>query len=175
LLECGVVGDLLHSAGESVDVAVGDDEALLAVGVEVFGAGGGSGENGASASQGLTLNESETLFNAGQNEQVAGAHLFCDLGLRENSDEDDVVGGQRCEKAAHVILNAADDGETLLRMLQTGEGLEQIGNSFADADLAGEEDFKGVSWRVFGSGEVIKSDAVGYYVNFFGREAHLQK
>lgn len=41
--ECGVVGDLLHSFGEGVDVAVRDDETLLAVGEEVFGAGGGCG------------------------------------------------------------------------------------------------------------------------------------
>src|SRR5258708_39131113 len=44
-LEGGVIGDLLHSLGESVDVAVGDEEALFAVGEEVFGAGGGGGED----------------------------------------------------------------------------------------------------------------------------------
>ena len=64
-LKCGVVGDLLHSLGESIDVAVGDDEALDAIGEEVFGAGGGGGEDGAAAGHGLTLDECEALFDAG--------------------------------------------------------------------------------------------------------------
>jgi hypothetical protein len=64
-LKCGVVGDLLHSLGESVDVAVGDDEALLAVGEEVFGAGGGGGEDRAAAGHGLALDEGEPFFHAG--------------------------------------------------------------------------------------------------------------
>ena len=79
MLECGVVGDLLHSLGEGIDVAVGDDEALLAVGEEVFGAGGGGGEDGAAAGHGLSLDEGEALFDAGEDEQVAGAHFFCEL------------------------------------------------------------------------------------------------
>lgn len=175
MLERGVVGDLLHSVGESVDVAVGDDEALLAVGEEVFSAGGCGGEDGASAGHGLTLNEREALFNAGENEQVARAHFFCELWLRENAGEDDVFGGERCEQGAHVILNAADDGEAFVEMLQAGEGVEEIGNAFADANLAGEEDFKRVSWRDFGAGEVIEADAVGNDMNFFGCNAHLEK
>ena len=60
-------------------------------------------------------------------------------------------------------------------MLQAGEGLEEIGDAFAEADLAGEEDFKGVTRRIFGAGEVIEADAVGDDVNFFGRDAHLEK
>ena len=64
-LEGGVVGDLLHSLGESVYVSIGDDESLLAVGEEVFGAGGGGGEDGTAAGHGLTLNEREALFDAG--------------------------------------------------------------------------------------------------------------
>ncbi len=63
-LEGGVVGDLLHSLGESIDVAIGDDEALLAVGEEVFCAGGGGGEDGAAAGHGLSLDQRETLFDA---------------------------------------------------------------------------------------------------------------
>jgi hypothetical protein len=64
-LEGGVVGDLLHSLGESIYIAVGDDETLLAVGEEILGAGGGGGEDGAAAGHGLALNERETLFDAG--------------------------------------------------------------------------------------------------------------
>ena len=78
-LEGGVVGDLLHSLGESVDVAIGDDEALLAVGEEVFGTGGGGGEDGAAAGHGLALDEGEALFDAGEDEEVAGAHFFGEL------------------------------------------------------------------------------------------------
>ena len=64
-LECRVVGDLLHSLGESIDVAIGDDEALLAVGEEVFSAGGGGGEDRAATGHGLALNEREAFFDAG--------------------------------------------------------------------------------------------------------------
>ncbi len=78
-----IVGDLLHSFGEGVDVAVGDDEAFAAVGEEVFGTGGGGGEDRASAGHGLALNECEALFDAGQDEEVAGAHFFCEFGLGE--------------------------------------------------------------------------------------------
>ena len=141
-LECGVVGDLLHSFGECVDVAVGDDEALVAVGEEVFGAGGGGGEDGTSAGHGLALHEREAFFDAGQNEQVAGAHFFCELGLWEGAGEDYVFGGQRGEEGADVVLNGADDGEAFVRVLEAGEGLEEIGDAFAKADLAGEEDFE---------------------------------
>ena len=78
-LEGGVGGDLLHFLGERIEVAVGDDEALLAVGEEIFGASGGGGKDGTTAGHGLALDESEALFDAGQNEQVAGAHFFCEL------------------------------------------------------------------------------------------------
>ncbi len=67
-LECGVVGDLLHSLGESVYVSIGDDESLLAVGEEVFGAGSGGGQDGTAAGHGLSLDEREALFDAGKNE-----------------------------------------------------------------------------------------------------------
>ena|ERR1700734_1004604 len=77
LLERGVVGDQLHSFSQRVDVAVGDDEAFAAAGEEVFCTGGGGGEDGTAAGHGLSLNEREPFFDAGQNEEVAGAHFFC--------------------------------------------------------------------------------------------------
>jgi len=55
VLQGGVVRDLLHFLGEGVGVAVGDDEALFSVGKEVFGAGGGGGEDGTAAGHGLSL------------------------------------------------------------------------------------------------------------------------
>ena len=173
LLEGGVVGDLLHSLCESIYVAVGDDEPLLAIGEEVFCAGGGGGEDRTSACHGLPLDECETLFNAGQNKQVADAHLFSEVGLRESPGEDDVFAGQGCEQDAHVILNVANDGEALLRVTQAGEGLQEVRDSFADADLAGEEDFERVLRWIFGASETIEADAVRDDVNFFGGEAHL--
>jgi len=174
-LECGVVGDLLHSFGQSIDVAVGHDEALFAVGEEVFGTGGGGGEDGASTGHGLALDESETFFDARQHEQMAGAHFFGELRLRERTCEDDVIGGQRGEQGAHVVLNCADDGEAFVWVSQASEGLKKIWDAFAKADLASEEDLEGVLRRFFGAGEVIETDAVGDDVDFIRGDAHLEE
>ena len=174
-LECGVVGDLLHSFGQNVDVAVGHDEALFAVGEEVFGTGGGGGEDGAATGHGLALNESETFLDAGQHEQMAGAHFFGELRLRERTGEDDVAGGQRGKQGAHVVVDCAGDGEAFVWVAQAGEGLKKIRDAFAKADLAGEENFEGVLRWFFRAGEVIETDAVGDDVNFFRRYAHLDK
>ena len=65
VLEGRVVCDLLHTCSESVDVTVGDDEAFAAVGEEIFGSSGGGGEDWTSAGHGLSLNKSETFFDAG--------------------------------------------------------------------------------------------------------------
>ncbi len=148
---------------------------MLAVGEEVFGAGGGGGEDGAAAGHGLALDEGEALFDAGQDEEVAGAHFFCELCLRERAGEDDVIGGQGGEKGADVVLNGAGDGEVFVRVLEAGEGLEEIGDAFAQADLTGEEDLEGVLRRVFGAGEVIEADAVGNDVDLFRGDSHCNE
>jgi hypothetical protein len=145
------------------------------VGEEVFCAGGGGGEDGASAGHGLTLNECETFFNAGKNEEMAGAHLFCQLWLRECAGEDDVFCWERGEKVVHVVLNAADDGEVFVWVLEAREGLEEIGDAFAQTNLAGEEKFEGVLWRSFGGGEVVEADAVGDDVDLLRGDTHLQE
>ena len=85
---------MLHSLGESVDVAVGDDEAVDAIGEEVFGAGGGGGEDGAASGHGLALNECEAFFDAGEYEKMAGAHSLCEFRLRQRTCEGYVFGWQ---------------------------------------------------------------------------------
>ncbi len=60
-------------------------------------------------------------------------------------------------------------------MLEAGEGLQEIRDAFAKADLTGEEDLEGVLRWFFRAGEVIETDAVGDDVNFFGGDAHLDK
>ena len=87
--------------------------------------------------------------------------------MRESAGEDDVVRGQGGEKGADVVLNGAGDGEAFVRVLEAGEGLKEIGDAFAQADLTGEEDLEGVLRWVFGAGEVIEADAVGDDVDFF--------
>jgi len=92
--------------------------------------------------------------------------------LRESAGEDDVVGGQGGEKGADVVLNGAGDGEAFGGVLEPGEGLEEIGDAFAKADLTGEEHFEGVLRWVFGAGEVIEADSVGDDVDFFCGDSH---
>src|ERR1700731_712688 len=103
---------------------------------------------------------------------MAGAHFFRELRLRETAGEDDVVRGQGGEKGADVVLDRAGYGETFVGVLQAGEGLEEIRDAFAQADLTREEDFEGVLRWVFGAGEVIEADSVGDDVDFFRRDSH---
>ncbi len=63
-------------SAERIDVALGDDEALFAVSEEIFGAGGGGGEDGTSAGHGLALHQRQAFFDAGQNEQWLALIFF---------------------------------------------------------------------------------------------------
>jgi len=56
-------------------------------------------------------------------------------------------------------------------MAQAGKGLQQVGDSFAQADLTGEEDFEGIGRGWFSRGELVKADAVGDDVELFGGDA----
>ena len=60
-------------------------------------------------------------------------------------------------------------------MVEAGEGLKEIGDAFAKADLAGEEDLKGVRRRCFGAGELIEADTVGDDVDLLWSNTHLQE
>ncbi len=106
---------------------------------------------------------------------MAGAHFFCQLGLRKRAGKDDVFAGESGEKVANVVLDCADDGEIFLRMLEAGEGLEEVGDSFAEADVASEENFEGVLRWFASAGEVVEADAVGDDVDFLWRDAHLHE
>jgi hypothetical protein len=121
------------------------------------------------------LNECEAFFNAGENEEMAGAHFFCQLRLWKRAGEDDVLGGEGGEERADVVLNGSDYGEVFLWVLEACEGLKEVGDSFAEADLAGEENFEGVLWRVLGAGELVEADSVGDDVDFFFGDAHLKE
>ena len=57
VLKRWIIGDLLHALGESIDIAIRNDEALLAVGEEVFCSSGCCCEDGASTCHRLTLDE----------------------------------------------------------------------------------------------------------------------
>jgi hypothetical protein len=175
LLEGGVVGELLEAVGEGCCVAVGDDEALDSVGEEVFGAGCGGGDDRATAGHGLALDEGEALLDAGKDEDVAAGHEACQLGLGDVSGEGYIFGGEGREERAEVVLHTADQGEVFARMAQAGEGFEEVGDSFAQTDLAGEEDFEGIGGGWFGWGEAVEADAVGDDVEFFGGDSLCQE
>jgi len=106
---------------------------------------------------------------------MAGAHLFGELGLGECAGKGYIFCGEGGEEWADLVLDGSDDGEALFGMLEAREGLEEVGDSFAEADLAGEEKFEGVvEWRL-GWGEVIEADSVGDDMDFFAGDAHLEK
>jgi hypothetical protein len=174
-LERGVIGDHLHFFGEGIDVAVGDDEALFAAGEEVFGSGGGGSEDGTAAGHGLALHEGEPFFNAGQHEQVAGAHLFCKFDLREGTGEDYIIGWQRGEKGPHIVLNGPGEGQAFLRVLEPGECLKQVWNAFPNAHLPCEEYLEGIRRGSFSACELVETDTVGNDVDFVGCDAHLDE
>jgi hypothetical protein len=157
----GVVGELLHTAGEGGWVAIGDDEAFEFVGEEVFRAACGGGDYGAATGHGLGLHEGQALFDAGEDKDVAGAHFFDEIRLREGTGEADVVGGEAVEEFAHLWLDAADYGEVLVGVAQGLEGFEEVGDTFAEADVSSEEDFEGVYGWWGGWGEAVEADAVG--------------
>ena len=142
--EIRVVGELLQAIGEGDGVATGNDEAFDAVGEEVFGSGGGGGNDGASAGQGLAQDEGEALFDASEREDVAARHESGQFGLGDRSSKSYILGGEDGEHGAEVVLHGADEGEVYARMAQAGKGLEQVRDSFAQTDLAGKEDFEGI-------------------------------
>ena len=111
----------------------------------------------------------------GKHEEVAGAHCFCEFRLGECAGEGYIFGGQGGEEWADLVLDGSDDGEVLFGVLEAGEGLEEIRDSFAEADLACEEELERVGgWRL-GWGEVVEADSVGDDVDLFGRDAHFEK
>jgi hypothetical protein len=57
-------------------------------------------------------------------------------------------------------------------MAQAGEGLEEVRDALAQADLAGEEDLEGIGGGWFGGNEAVEADAVGDDVDFFRGDTH---
>ena len=98
-----------------------------------------------------------------------------ELGLGIDPVKVTLCGGENGEQRADVVLHGADEGEVRVRMTQAGEGLEQVRDAFAQADLAGEEDFKGIRAEWFGGSELVETDAVGDNVELFRRDAHLEE
>lgn len=175
LLESRIVGELLHAGGEGADVADGHDEAFDLVGEEVFRAGVGAGEHGASAGHGLSLHEGEALFDRGKDEDVAGAHEAGKLGLRDGAEELHLAGGEAVEDGLHVRRRRADDAQTLGRVLEAFERLEEVRDTLAQADRPGEQDLEAIFGRVGDLLEVLKADPVGDGVDLLGGHAHLEE
>lgn len=74
-----------------------------------------------------------------------------------------------------MILDSADDGQVFAGMFEAGEGLEEVRNAFAEADLTSEEDLKRVGWRWLGAAEAIETNTVGNNVDLFCRNAHFDE
>lgn len=173
--EGGVVGELLEAAGEGGNVAWLDDKTCVVIRKKMFGSGGAGSEDGTATRHRLGHYETEALFDAGQNQNVAGAHTVGQLGLGDVAGEGYIFGGEGCEQRTEVVLHTADQGEMFARMAQAGKGFEQIGNAFAQADLAGEENLEGVGGGWFGGSEAVEADAVGDDVDFFRGDTHGEK
>ena len=60
-------------------------------------------------------------------------------------------------------------------MAQASKGLEQVRNSFAQTDLAGEEDMEGIGGGRLGGRELVKADAVRDDVEVFGGDSLCDK
>ncbi len=50
--------------------------------------------------------------------------------------------GRVARSGADLVLDGSDDGEVLFGVLEAGEGLQEIRDSFAEADLAREEELE---------------------------------
>ena len=166
---------MLHLFRERVDVADGDDETFDSIGEEVFGAGVGGAEDGATAGERLALNEGEPLFNAGENHEMAGAHELRKLVAGDGSEELDLFAGQAREDGLNVGMHGADDAETLCRVTETSEGLKQIRDAFTEANESDEEDFEAVGRRLGGAGEVFEANTVGDNVDLVRGQAHFNE
>ncbi len=163
---------MLQAEGEGASVARLDDKACLVIREKMFGPGGAAGDDWASAGHRLGHDQAEALFDAGQNQNVAGAHAVGQLGLGDRSGKGHIRGGEGGEERAEIVLHVADEGEAFARMAQAGEGFEQVRDSLAQADLAGEEDLEGIGGGWFGGGEAVEADAVWDDVDFFWSDAH---
>src|SRR2546422_636437 len=58
-------------------------------------------------------------------------------------------------------------------MLEFCKCLQQVGNSFSQADGAGEEHLEAIGWRLAGADELLQTDAVGDDVQLPGWYAFL--
>ena len=128
----------------------------IAIREKMFGPGGAGGDDGTSAGHRLGHDQAEALFDAGQGQNVAGAHAVGQLGLGDRSGKGHILGGEGGEERAEIVLHAAGEGEAFARMAQAGKGFEQVGDAFAQADLAGEEDLEGIGGGWFGWGEACR-------------------
>ena len=171
----GIVGESLQAVGEGGDIAHGDYEPFDATGEEVFAASVGGAENGAAAGESLSLDECETLFNTGKDHDVTGAHEVSQFLLREGAEELDVLLWEAVENSLHVGVDGAGEAQAFCGMTELGEGLEEVGNSLAEGDRAGEEYLEAIPGRLSGAGELFEPNAVGDDVHLAGGYPHFDE
>ena len=75
---------------------------------------------------------------------MAGVHQVDEARLGHGSEIVHVFLWELREEAAHLGLEGAGDAEPLVGMLQGGEGLQQVGDAFAQAYGTCEEDLKAI-------------------------------
>ena len=73
---------------------------------------------------------------------MAGAHCFCEFRLGECAGEGYIFDGESREEWTDLVLDGSDYGEMLFGVLEAGEGLQEVRDSFAEADLAREEELE---------------------------------
>ena len=147
LLQEPIVGEALHAVAQGIGISDRDDKAFGAVREEIFRAGVGGGDDRATAGESLSLHQRQAFLDAGKHKDVASIHEVDEAWLCDGTEVLHVLLRQLREEVAHLALDGAGDAEALVRVPQGGEGLEEVGEAFAQTDGAGEEDFKAIRRR----------------------------
>ncbi len=99
---------------------------------------------------------------------MSGAQEVSQLLLRERAEELDLVLRETVEDGLHIGVDGAGETKAFGWMTKLGEGLKEVGNSLAEGDRAGEEDFEAIGRRLSGASELFESNAVGDDVHLVG-------
>jgi hypothetical protein len=174
-LQAGIVGQALHAVGQRVHVANGNDETLGSVAKQIFAASVRSCQHGAAAGERLALDERQPLFDGRQHQNVTFAHQPGQLHLGDGAEELDVLLREARQELLDLRGDISDDAQALGWVPELLECLQQVGHSFAQRHVPGEEHLEGVRGRVCDLGEGFEADSVGNGVDLLRGHAQLKE